>query len=48
MLWRRFDEKRVGRDPSAARPRIDVLCTVLLLVGTVALLVALLEGGVIW
>ena len=48
MLWRRFDEKRVGRDPSAARPRIDVLGTVLLLVGTVALLVALLEGGVIW
>ena len=48
MLWRKFDEKRVVRDADAARPRIDVLGTVLLLVGTVALLVALLEGGVIW
>ena len=48
MLWRRFDEKRAPRDPAAARPRIDVLGTVLLLVGTVALLVALLEGGIVW
>ncbi|HSO63586.1 MAG TPA: MDR family MFS transporter [Ornithinibacter sp.] len=48
MLWRRFDESRAERDPAASRPRLDVLGTVLLLVGTVALLVALLEGGVIW
>jgi MFS family permease len=48
MLWRRFDESRTARDPSTPRPRIDVLGTVLLLVGTVALLVALLEGGVLW
>ena len=48
MLWRRFDEKRAVRDPSVARPPLDVLGTVLLLVGTVALLVALLEGGVVW
>ena len=48
MLWRRFDEKRAGRDPSVARPPLDVLGTVLLLAGTVALLVALLEGGVVW
>ena len=37
-----------GARPGAARPKIDVLGTVLLLVGTVALLVALLEGGVLW
>lgn len=48
MLWRRFDETRTVRDPAAPRPRIDVLGTVLLVIGTVALLVALLEGGVIW
>ena len=48
MLWRRFDEKRAERDPAAVRPPLDVLGTLLLLVGTVALLVALLEGGVIW
>ena len=48
MLWRRFDESRTARDPAAARPKVDVLGTVLLLVGTVALLVALLEGGVLW
>ena len=48
MLWRRFDDKRAERDPTAARPPLDVLGTLLLLVGTVALLVALLEGGVIW
>ncbi len=46
MLWRRFHEDRTARGPAAARPRVDVLGTVLLLVGTVALLVALLEGGV--
>jgi EmrB/QacA subfamily drug resistance transporter len=45
MLWRRFAER-----PRTApgRPRLDVLGTVLLLTGTVALLVALLEGGVLW
>ena len=48
MLWRRFHEDRTPRDPAAPRPRVDVLGTVLLLVGTVALLVALLEGGVVW
>ncbi|HEU5240984.1 MAG TPA: MDR family MFS transporter [Ornithinibacter sp.] len=48
MLWRRFHEDRTARDPAAPRPRIDVLGTVLLLLGTVALLVALLEGGVVW
>ena len=48
MLWRRFDESRTARDPAATRPKVDVLGTVLLLVGTVALLVALLEGGVLW
>ena len=48
MLWRRFDEQPAVRDPGAARPRIDVLGTVLMLVGTVALLVGLLEGGVLW
>ena len=45
VLWRRFDE--APRAP-ADRPRFDVLGSVLLLVGTVALLVALLEGGVLW
>ncbi|HET6966862.1 MAG TPA: MDR family MFS transporter [Ornithinibacter sp.] len=51
MLWRRFDDRRGERgerDHGAARPPLDVLGTLLLLVGTVALLVALLEGGVIW
>ncbi|GAA4399669.1 MDR family MFS transporter [Fodinibacter luteus] len=48
MLWRRFDETRTERDPAAPRARLDVLGTLLLLVGTVALLVALLEGGVLW
>jgi EmrB/QacA subfamily drug resistance transporter len=48
MLWRRFDEQRAVRDADAPRPRIDVLGTLLLLGGTVALLVALLEGGVLW
>ena len=48
MLWRRFSESRTARDPDAARPRVDVIGTVLLLLGTVALLVALLEGGVLW
>jgi EmrB/QacA subfamily drug resistance transporter len=48
MLWRRFVESRTVRSPAAARPRIDVLGTLLLLLGTVALLVALLEGGVVW
>jgi MFS family permease len=45
MLRRRFTER--PRE-STQRPRIDVLGTLLLLGGTVALLVALLEGGVIW
>ncbi|KRE60421.1 MDR family MFS transporter [Nostocoides sp. Soil756] len=45
MLWRRFSETP---RPAAARPRIDYAGTVLLLLGTVALLVALLEGGVLW
>ena len=48
MLWRRFDEGRTARDATAARPRIDVVGSVLLTLGTVALLVALLEGGVVW
>ena len=48
MLSRRFHETRTARDPDAPRPRVDVLGTVLLLVGTAALLVALLEGGVLW
>ncbi|WP_392543464.1 MDR family MFS transporter [Oryzobacter telluris] len=48
MLWSRFTEHRTARDPSARRPRIDYLGTVLLTVATVALLVALLEGGVVW
>lgn len=48
MLWRRFDEQRPAREPGAGRPRIDVLGSVLLTLGTVALLVALLEGGVVW
>ncbi|MGL5929497.1 MAG: MDR family MFS transporter [Dermatophilaceae bacterium] len=46
MLWRRFDESRPARPDQ--RPRFDVLGTALLVVGTVALLVALLEGGVLW
>ncbi|WP_307836022.1 MDR family MFS transporter [Phycicoccus sonneratiae] len=45
MLWRRFSETP---RPAAERPRIDVAGTLLLLLGTVALLVALLEGGVLW
>ena len=45
MLWRRFTEQP---RPAAARPRIDYAGIVLLLLGTVALLVALLEGGVVW
>jgi EmrB/QacA subfamily drug resistance transporter len=45
MLWRRFSEQS---RPAAGRPRFDVLGTVLLLTGTVGLLVALLEGGVLW
>jgi len=45
MLWRRFEEQPRAR---GARPPVDVLGTALMLVGTVALLVALLEGGVLW
>ncbi|MGG5257801.1 MDR family MFS transporter [Phycicoccus avicenniae] len=45
MLWRRFTEQP---RPESARPRIDYAGTMLLLLGTVALLVALLEGGVLW
>lgn len=45
VLWRRFDE---APRTAADRPRFDVLGSVLLLLGTVALLVALLEGGVVW
>src|SRR5690242_2828961 len=48
MLWRRFEESPRARDPERARPKADVLGTVLLLLGTVALLVARLEGGVSW
>ena len=48
MLWRRFHESPIVRDPQQPRPKVDVLGTVLLLVGTAALLVALLEGGVVW
>ena len=48
MLWRRFSESRADRDPDSSRPRVDVVGTVLLLLGTVALLVALLEGGILW
>ena len=48
MLWRRFEEQPRVRDPERPRPKVDVLGTVLMLVGTVALLVALLEGGVLW
>ena len=48
MLWTRFTESRAPRDPSLPRPRIDVAGSVLLTLGTVALLVALLEGGVVW
>ncbi len=44
-LWRRFEEQP---RTAARRPRFDVLGTALLLLGTVALLVALLEGGVLW
>ena len=47
-LWRRFEESPRARDPERARPKVDVLGTLLLLLGTVSLLVALLEGGVIW
>lgn len=46
MLWRRFDERPVT--DRAPRPPLDLLGTGLLLVGTVALLTALLEGGVAW
>ncbi|WP_051749987.1 MDR family MFS transporter [Phycicoccus jejuensis] len=45
MLWRRFSE---SPRPVTARPRIDWAGSLLLLVGTVALLVGLLEGGVLW
>ncbi len=45
MLWRRFDEQP---RTAVTRPRFDVVGTALLLLGTVALLVALLEGGVVW
>ena len=45
MLWRRFTEEP---RPPAARPRIDYAGTTLLLLGAVALLLALLEGGVLW
>ncbi|HEX6916795.1 MAG TPA: MFS transporter, partial [Phycicoccus sp.] len=45
MLRRRFVERHRER---TQRPRIDVLGTLLLLGGTVALLVGLLEGGVLW
>ncbi|NHA69376.1 MFS transporter [Phycicoccus sp. CMS6Z-2] len=45
MMWRRFAETPRTR---AGRPRFDVVGTALLLLGTVALLVALLEGGVLW
>ena len=45
MLWRRFSEQP---RPTPGRPRFDVVGTVLLLTGTVSLLVALLEGGVLW
>ena len=48
MLWRKFEEQPRARDPERPRPKVDVLGTVLMLVGTVALLVALLEGGVLW
>ena len=48
MLWRKFEEQPRARDPERARPKVDVLGTVLMLVGTVALLVALLEGGILW
>ena len=48
MLWARFSETRAARAPDEPRPRVDVVGTVLLLLGTVALLVALLEGGVVW
>ncbi|MFQ6171228.1 MDR family MFS transporter [Oryzobacter sp. R7] len=48
MLWRRFDERRPAREAGAVRPRVDVLGSLLLTLGTVALLVALLEGGVVW
>ncbi|WP_371814118.1 MFS transporter [Phycicoccus sp. HDW14] len=45
MLWRRFSE---APRPAVARPRIDYAGITLLLLGTVALLVGLLEGGVLW
>ena len=45
MLWRRFSETP---RPAAPRPRIDYGGILLLLLGTVALLVGLLEGGVLW
>jgi EmrB/QacA subfamily drug resistance transporter len=45
MLWRRFSEQP---RTASGRPRFDVLGTLLLLAGTAALLVALLEGGILW
>lgn len=48
MLWTRFTEHRTAREPGTPRPRIDVTGSVLLTLGTIALLVALLEGGVVW
>ena len=48
MLWRKFSESPSAGAEKRARPKIDVLGTLLLLLGTVALLVALLEGGVVW
>ncbi|MEO5610454.1 MAG: MDR family MFS transporter [Ornithinibacter sp.] len=46
VLRRGFHES--PRATVGERPRIDVAGTVLLLTGTVALLVALLEGGILW
>lgn len=46
MLWSRFDEDLTAREPR--RHRIDYLGSVLLLGGGVLLLIALLEGGILW
>ncbi len=46
VLQRGFRETTRAR--SGQRPHIDVAGTLLLLTGTVALLVALLEGGILW